>query len=140
MASFWRRRDGDGWRSSRSRRKALPPCPLFLLPARWCSCFAPRCSNRSGHPETRRKTGVSGKCPIGVVLGVSARPSAASAASAEDCGELVRWHALELGESAIRGRLVAAPATKLGGVPEAAALHVVVGDLDHELGAQRFPR
>src|SRR5919198_913253 len=34
---------------------------------------------------------------------------------------------------------VGPPAAELGGVPEAAALHVVVGDLHHQLGAKRLP-
>ena len=39
-----------------------------------------------------------------------------------------------------RGLLVGAPAPELRRVAEAAALHVVVGDLDHQLGPQRLPR
>ena len=38
-----------------------------------------------------------------------------------------------------RWRLVGPPAAELGGVAEAAALHVVVGDLDHELRPERLP-
>src|SRR4051812_7987556 len=59
--------------------------------------------------------------------------------SGEDRRELVRRYDLELSERAIGRTLVLAPAPELSGVAEAAPLHVVVGDLRHELGAERLP-
>ena len=47
---------------------------------------------------------------------------------------------LELRVGAVARRLVRPPAPELRGVAEARALHVVVGDLDDELGSQRLPR
>src|SRR5688572_22878142 len=62
------------------------------------------------------------------------------AAGSENLGELLRWNDLELSVCAIVRLLVRAPSAKLRGVPEAAALHVVVCDFNHQLGTQRFPR
>ena len=56
--------------------------------------------------------------------------------AASSCGA----HDLELRVGAVARLLVGAPAPELRGVAEARALHVIVGDLDDELGAQRLPR
>src|SRR3954469_20213698 len=47
---------------------------------------------------------------------------------------------LELAVGAGAGVAVGAPPAEGGGVAEAVALHVVVGDLDHQLGAQQLER
>src|SRR5262245_15313844 len=57
----------------------------------------------------------------------------------EDLLQLHRRGHLELRIRAVLRRLVGAPALDVGGVAEAAALHVVVGDLDDALDAQRLP-
>src|SRR6476661_6163603 len=58
----------------------------------------------------------------------------------EDLAQLVRRYDLELRERAVPWALVGPPAPELRRVSEATALHVIVRHLDHELGAQRFPR
>jgi len=58
---------------------------------------------------------------------------------AENFEELLRGYNLELRVGAIGRLLIRPPAAKLRDVPEAIALHVIVGDLDHELGPERFP-
>ena len=68
---------------------------------------------------------------------VAVRP--ARAARAEDALELVRRRDLQLVVAAILRPLVGAPAHEVRGVPEARALHVVVGDLADALGPQRLP-
>src|SRR5947199_208870 len=60
-------------------------------------------------------------------------------AGAEDSLELVGRRDLQLIVAAVLGTLVEAPAHELRGVPEARALHVVVGDLADALGTQRLP-
>ena len=67
------------------------------------------------------------------------RRRAASVPVREDRRQLVRRDHLELGEGAVARPLVVAPAAKLRGVAEAAALHVVVGDLDDQLRTERLP-
>src|SRR4051794_32960415 len=52
-------------------------------------------------------------------------------------GQVVGNGLLQLVVAAALRIAVGAPATELGGVPEPPALHVVVGDLDHEVGPQR---
>ena len=49
------------------------------------------------------------------------------------------WNDLELLVGAVLGCLVGAPAAEVREVPEAVALHVLIGDLDHKLDAQRLP-
>ncbi len=46
----------------------------------------------------------------------------------------------ELGVCAVAGFFVRSPSAELRRMPEAASLHVVVSDLHHKLGSQRFPR
>jgi len=53
--------------------------------------------------------------------------------------EFFGWDYFQLGVGALLGRFVGAPATEVGEVSEAVALHVFVGDLDDELGAESFP-
>src|SRR5437773_1806595 len=60
-------------------------------------------------------------------------------AGAEDSLELVGGRDLQLIVAAVLGTLVGAPAHELRGVPEARALHVVVGDLADAFGTQRLP-
>ena len=57
----------------------------------------------------------------------------------EDRPKLVRRDDLELGEGAVARLLVRAPAAELRRVPEAHSLHVIVGDLDDQLRAERLP-
>ena len=54
--------------------------------------------------------------------------------------KLLRRHNLELRIGAVAGLLVDAPSPKLRSVPKPAALHVVVGNLDHQFRPQGFPR
>src|SRR4051812_23057799 len=61
-------------------------------------------------------------------------------AGREDLRQLLRRHNLELLVGAILRFLVCAPATELRSVTETIALHVIVGDLEHELGTHRLPR
>src|SRR5262245_17810888 len=58
----------------------------------------------------------------------------------EDRGELVRRDDFELRVGAVGRLLVGAPAPEVRDVAEARALHVIVRDLDDELGTQRLPR
>src|SRR5438128_1207604 len=57
----------------------------------------------------------------------------------EDRRQLVRRDDLELVEGAVARLLVGTPPAELRRVTEPAALHVVVGDLDHQLRPQRLP-
>src|SRR5437660_7620501 len=59
--------------------------------------------------------------------------------SSEDRRQLMRRNDLELVVGAVARFLVRAPSSELRGVTEPAALHVVVGYFDHQLGTQRFP-
>ena len=73
------------------------------------------------------------------VNGVLARFEAASeiansATATEDLCQLLRRDNFELGIGAVARLLVRAPPSKLRYVTEAAALHVVVSDFDHQLG------
>ena len=58
---------------------------------------------------------------------------------AENGGELLRDGGIELRIRARPGVAIGAPPHELGGVAEAVALEVVVGDLDHALGPERLP-
>src|SRR5262245_42640546 len=58
----------------------------------------------------------------------------------ENCQQLLRRNDFELSICTVAWLPVRAPPSKLGHVTEAHALHVLVGDLDYELGSQRFPR
>ena len=69
------------------------------------------------------------------------RPSQdAQRPAGENRHQLLRRHHFELGIGAVARLLVGAPPAKLRHVPEAGALHVLVGDFDHQLGPQRLPR
>ena len=59
-----------------------------------------------------------------------------SAGGIEDGGEFVGWDGFELGVGAGLREFVCAPAAELRHVAEARALHVLVGDLENELGAE----
>src|ERR1700685_2811582 len=52
----------------------------------------------------------------------------------------MRRNHFELGVCTFARRLVGAPSSKMRHVPEACALHVLIGDFDHQLGPQRLPR
>src|ERR1700716_320049 len=54
--------------------------------------------------------------------------------------QLLRWNDFELGVGAVAGLFVRSPSAELRCMTEAASLHVVVSDLHHQLGSQRFPR
>src|SRR5688572_5848454 len=58
----------------------------------------------------------------------------------QDATEVVAHWLLELLVSARFRVPVGPPAPELRGVPEPAPLHVVVGDLDHQVGTQRRER
>src|SRR5579864_298856 len=58
----------------------------------------------------------------------------------KDGGDFLRRHDFKLSVGAVGGLLVGAPAAELGDMAEAAALHVVVRDLDHQFGTHRLPR
>ena len=51
----------------------------------------------------------------------------------------MRGHDFELRIGAVRGLFVRTPSAKSRHVPEAAALHVLVGNFDDKLGAERLP-
>jgi hypothetical protein len=53
----------------------------------------------------------------------------ASGVSQENCGEFLRRYDFELGVGAVARLLIQTPSSKLGGVTEAVALHVIVCDL-----------
>src|SRR5207237_4438580 len=69
-----------------------------------------------------------------------AAEAARLASGRENLGQLLRRDDLQLQKGAVERLLVGAPSSKLRRVPEATALHVVVGYLDHQLRAQRLPR
>ena len=54
-------------------------------------------------------------------------------------GPTHEWRLDQLVDLAVLGRLVVAPAHDLRAVADAPAAGVVIGDLDHQLGAQREP-
>src|SRR6185369_5790382 len=58
----------------------------------------------------------------------------------ENLRQLLRRNHLELLVGAILWLLVRTPATELRGVTEAIALHVIVRNLEHQLGTNRLPR
>ena len=62
------------------------------------------------------------------------------AAGGEYLCQLLRRNHFELSIRAVARLLVGAPPAKLRHVTEARALHVLVGDFDHQLGPQRLPR
>ena len=57
--------------------------------------------------------------------------------AAEHVGQIVGDGLVELVVATALGVAVGAPPAELRGVPEAPPFHVVVGDLDHEVGSQR---
>jgi hypothetical protein len=59
--------------------------------------------------------------------------------STQDPTQLVWWRALQLVVATVGRPLVRTPASERGGMPEAIALEVVVGDLADALDAQRLP-
>jgi hypothetical protein len=58
----------------------------------------------------------------------------------ENRHQLVWWNHFELLKRAGLGFLVDPPSAELGHVSKSIALHVFIGDLNYELGSQRFPR
>jgi len=52
----------------------------------------------------------------------------------------MRRNYLELSVRAVARFFVGAPSAKMRHVPEAGALHVLIGDFQHQFRAQRFPR
>ena len=75
-----------------------------------------------------------------ISLSEASRPLLSSlAAVLEDGFQFFGRDDFELGEGAGLRRAILAPAAEVGHVAEAAALHVFVGDLNDEFGAQRFP-
>src|SRR5260370_34463563 len=60
--------------------------------------------------------------------------------SPEDLGEVEIHRLLQLGVGARPRLAVRAPADELGGMPEARPFHVVVADLEHAFGPQRYER
>ena len=58
----------------------------------------------------------------------------------EDLGEFIWRHNFQLRIRAIARLLVQTPSSKVGGVAETAALHVIVFDFSHQLGAKGLPR
>src|SRR5262249_31836361 len=82
-------------------------------------------------PAARARRGAAGRGAAGSRL--------RSLARAEHALELVGRRALELIVATVARTFVGAPAQEVGGVPEARALHVVVGDLADALRAQRQP-
>src|SRR5262249_15273347 len=69
----------------------------------------------------------------------SGAASTVIASGPEDLRELVRSRDLELIVAALAGRFVRAPPLKRRGVPEAAALHMIVLDFADPLDAKRLP-
>src|SRR5579872_238727 len=57
----------------------------------------------------------------------------------KDLHKFLRRNCFELSVGAIAGVFVVAPAAKLRHVPETAALHVLVGDFDHQFGPKWLP-
>ncbi len=78
--------------------------------------------------------GCEARCEEGCVRSYRLRPAG------ENRHQLLRRNDFELGIGAVARLLVGAPSAKLRHVTEAAALHVLVGDFDHQLGPQRLPR
>src|SRR5215216_7282607 len=101
----------------------------------------------SGSPSTGRSarravSRLTGSWPpvssMRMLLPRQGRPESARArvAAGQDVGQVELDRPLQLLVGARLGVAVVAPAPELGGVPEPPALHVVVGDLDHQLGVQ----
>src|ERR1700733_1025645 len=64
----------------------------------------------------------------------------ATRATRQNLGQVEAHRLLQLRVRARRWLTIRPPAHELGGMTEAHALHVVVADLDHALGAQRDKR
>src|SRR5712691_7110510 len=70
----------------------------------------------------------------------SNRLAPSSAAGRENRRQLLGRNNFELGIGAVVRLFVHAPSAKLRSVSKAASLHVVVGDFDHQLASEWFPR
>ena len=70
----------------------------------------------------------------------SSRAASEDELATEDLLQLLRRYNFELRERAVARRLVRPPATKLRRVAKARPLHVIIRDLNDELGTQRLPR
>src|SRR6516225_10080874 len=66
--------------------------------------------------------------------------SRGSATGGENRRQLLRGNDFELRVGAVARLLVCAPPSKMRYVTEAGALHVLLGDFDHQFGSQRLPR
>src|SRR6516225_8829281 len=62
------------------------------------------------------------------------------AAGGENPRQFLRGNDFELRIGTVARLLVCAPPSKMRYVTEAGALHVLVGDFDHQFGSQRLPR
>src|SRR5262249_15053252 len=67
-------------------------------------------------------------------------PRPLSPIPSEDFRQFLRRHDFKLRIGAVAWLLVLAPSPKLRGVTKSIALHVIISDLDDQLGSQRFPR
>src|SRR5215211_8152017 len=103
----------------------------------------------SGSPSTGRSarravSRLTGSWPpvssMRILLPRQGRPESAGAgvAAGQDVGQVEFDRPLQLLVGAGLGVAVVAPAPELGGVAEPPALHVVVGDLDDQLGGERL--
>src|SRR5437870_2711 len=103
------------------------------------------CPKRYGRPKKRRTLmpirRVSGAChALRIKRALRTRTPENSAAAGKDRHQLLRRNHFELGIRAVARLLIGAPPSKVRKVAEAGALHVFVGDFDHQLGPQRLPR
>src|SRR5205085_7731053 len=94
-------------------------------------------------PSAPNRRAISAPMPAVDPVTIATSPSSrgpAMGSGAEDVGQLGRDDHLELVVRAGRRVSVGAPPLEVGGVAETFALHVLVGNLTHQLGAQRLPR
>src|SRR5260370_2061397 len=100
-----------------------------------------RCVPRRKPPiltTTRRVNGANGTGTARRNAGFSL--PAFSSTPRKDRTQFVRRYDFKLVISALARLLVVAPPSKMRHVPEASTLHVLISDLGHQLGPQRFPR
>ena len=61
-------------------------------------------------------------------------------AAGKNLRQLLWRNNFELGVSAVAGIFIGAPSSKLGGMTEASALHMLIGNFHYQFGPQRLPR
>ena len=123
--------DPNGWSGSQWQGHGLPELPN-----------TPNDSARRAIREIRVVIRVVRQFPLSVASAPGSLPQNANrflTVSREDLRQLVRRHDLQLIERALVRTLVGAPPAELRRVSKAIPLHVIVRDLNHQLGTERLP-